>query len=803
MNYLMSSSHDAVKSGFRVRQLPGLVPALPSYSRLGFGWGIVTLVAYNILGSRTAYSYDQFGNLASVTDPLGHATVYESDLRGRKTYEGGATYPVRYAYDLFGNKVSMTTYRDEDAHKGDVTQWLYDEASNCMTNKVYADGKGPSYDYDAYGRLVKRIWARGVVTIYTYDDWGALTRTDYSDDTPSVVLSYDAMGRQTQAIDAAGVTTFAYDSFGSLTNETVVGVAGTNTIEHFYDVFGRDAGYALNGVRQSTLSYDAANGRLASMQIPAIEDEQNHCPPPPLFSTFQWTYLAGSDLKSSLTYPNSLTASWIYDANNKLLQVCNATPTNIISQYDYMYDAAGRRINVSKTGTAFTQDDAIAYDYNARSELTNAVAAVDSDYRYSYAFDDIGNRESSSERGTNSVYTANQLNQYTEISDSALSASPRETFTPQFDDDGNQTLIKTATGIWSVTYNGENRPVLWENVSTNSPTPNSSTPPLISMSFDRMCRRVTKNAQRFIYDGYLQIADNSGNAYVWDPTESVATRPLVWQRSALGTQHSTLFYTHDGNKNVSEVIASNNDVSAHYEYAPFGALTVSRGTSATANSWRFSSEYAEDDTATVYYNYRHYEPVTGRWLGRDPLGENAGACLYAILHNISVCAVDVLGMHIFEKYCTVDKITEDSDWKLEKYKYKTISANNGFQQITEIETTWVLHAEVECCCWSWWHGFGRRSYKVRNKISKRVKYSSQLPKYYYAYTPTGLTSIPSPVTLSQLLGEIAAATLSEIMSGIEMFVDRQSAIELFEAVKNMKPKTTSEGFWPADKCNED
>ena len=93
MNYLMSSSHDAVKSGFRVRQLPGLVPALPSYSRLGFGWGIVTLVAYNILGSRTAYSYDQFGNLASVTDPLGHATVYEYDLP-RYTR---AAQPIRFA----------------------------------------------------------------------------------------------------------------------------------------------------------------------------------------------------------------------------------------------------------------------------------------------------------------------------------------------------------------------------------------------------------------------------------------------------------------------------------------------------------------------------------------------------------------------------------------------------------------------------------------------------------------------------------------------------------------------------------
>ena len=53
-------------------------------------------------------------------------------------------------------------------------------------------------------------------------------------------------------------------------------------------------------------------------------------------------------------------------------------------------------------------------------------------------------------------------------------------------------VTTTAWDGWSVTYNGENRPVLWENVSTNSPTHNSSTPTLISMSYDRMGRRVTK-----------------------------------------------------------------------------------------------------------------------------------------------------------------------------------------------------------------------------------------------------------------------------------------------------------------------
>ena len=76
-------------------------------------------------------------------------------------------------------------------------------------------------------------------------------------------------------------------------------------------------------------------------------------------SRSQWSYLQGSDLKTSLTYPNGLIASWTYDANNQLLQVRNATPTNGISQFDYAYDAAGRRTAIAKSGTAFEFDDGL------------------------------------------------------------------------------------------------------------------------------------------------------------------------------------------------------------------------------------------------------------------------------------------------------------------------------------------------------------------------------------------------------------------------------------------------------------
>ena len=590
------------------------------------GRGNSTRVEYNAigqrvasidaLGNRTIYKYDQFGNLTSIINPLGNAIVYEYDLRGLKTYEGGATYPVRYTYDVFGNKTTMMTYRDEkgergtgNGERGDVTTWLYDEASGVMTNKVYADGKGPKYNYTPDGKLARRIWARGIVTDYSYDGWGNLTNTVYSDGTPTISFFYDVLGRQTEARDAAGVTMFLYDSFGSLTNETVVGVAGTNTIERYWDGYGRTIGYALNGARQTTIGYEPDKGRIATMEIADNHSTTttNH------YNAFSWTYLPGSDLKSSLAYPNGLSATWIYDANNQLLQVCNATPTNVISQYDYTYDAVGRRIGVSMSGSTFTQDDTVAYGYNNRSELTNAVAAVDSNYRYAYDFDDIGNRETSSERGTNSFYYANNLNQYTAVDD----------FTPQFDDDGNQTLIKTVTGIWQVQYNAENRPIIWQCVSTNTPAPNPSTPSLISMSYDRMGRRVAKNNQRFVYDGYLQIANSELQTpnsklqtFIWDPTEPVATRPLVWNR-----ENYTFYYAHDGNKNVSEVISDRGYIVEHYKYTPFGLAFIQRGSFAVSNPWRFSSEYAEDDMAIVYYNYRYYEFSMGRWIGRDEVDE--------------------------------------------------------------------------------------------------------------------------------------------------------------------------------------
>lgn len=181
------------------------------------------------------------------------------------------------------------------------------------------------------------------------------------------------------------------------------------------------------------------------------------------------------------------------------------------------------------------------------------------------------------------------------------------------------------------------------------------------MAYDHQGRRrlyvevaagVTNKLHRFTYDDYVCVARNrevdvehgvGTDDFVWNPTEPIATRPLMCDLSGGGT----LFYCHDGNKNVSEAISLDGTIAAHYEYSSFGKVVLVTSenedqSTANLNPYRFSSEYGDDALELVYYNYRHYNPVDGRWKGRD-VDENLSVNMYAILLNANVSGFDVLG----------------------------------------------------------------------------------------------------------------------------------------------------------------
>ncbi|MBP5319903.1 MAG: DUF922 domain-containing protein, partial [Kiritimatiellae bacterium] len=92
------------------------------------------------------------------------------------------------------------------------------------------------------------------------------------------------------------------------------------------------------------------------------------------------------------------------------------------------------------------------------------------------------------------------------------------------------------------------------------------------------------------------------------------------------------------------VVDANGAVTAHYEYAPFGNVTVTIGSLVSANRFRFSSEYADDALGLVYYNYRHYEPVTGRWMGREMFLSSLVRNLFCFVGNLPLSKIDVWGL---------------------------------------------------------------------------------------------------------------------------------------------------------------
>ena len=213
-----------------------------------------------------------------------------------------------------------------------------------------------------------------------------------------------------------------------------------------------------------------------------------------------------------------------------------------------------------------------------------------------------------------------------------------------YDANGNQTIVETPSGRWAVEWNAENRPVRWACGNRT-----------LLMAYDHMGRRVrcveitggiTNRVATFLYDGYLCIARTENgrtDRFLWDPTEPVATRPLA--TVADGTAY---LYAHDANKNVSELVsARTGGTAAHYDYSSFGKTLIAAGPLRNRNPFRFSSEYVDDATGLSYYNWRHYDPVHGTWLGRDPIGTDGGVNLYAFCGNDPINFFDSNGAFIY------------------------------------------------------------------------------------------------------------------------------------------------------------
>ena len=634
------------------------------------GRGNASVVEQNVLGwttkttdaagnvTTTAYNLAH-GKPSCVTDALGKTHCYAYDLRGNVVAEfGTGTQPVVFGFDDANNPVLQKLFRvaseviEDDPRSredlaADETRWIYHAATGLLLSKIYPDEGQLDYAYDAFNRLASTTWTREVsagtrlkATRAYAEKTGELVSVSYNDGTPGETHVYNHLGQLTQSADASGTRVYIYNNYNEVESETLTGDAIAHAVTELRDAFGRGTGYvyAKNGSVQQTTgtAYAEATGRLATACFVHGGAEK----------TFTYNYLSGTNLLESLACPSNLTLVHTYEDKRDLvagMRIYRGAGTDVVLR-NYTYDALGRPLTCSTSRNGTTQND--TFGYNPRSELTSATLG---NANYAYAFDNIGNRETSSEAGTTLAYTANNLNQYTSIAQSSSSSQEEgdraegvvEALT--YDADGNATLIQTFTGTWSITYNGANRPIRFRNEETDT---------TVECGYDSQGRRYFKKVtvagtvtlhHRYIYRGYLQIAcvdcTRSGHPALWfvtwDPSQPTATRPLAIQKD--GTWFT---YGYDITKNVCEVFGPAGYIRTAYSYAPFGNVTESGDVS---QPFQWSSEVYDSELDLVYYNYRHYSPSLGRFLSRDPIAEQGGLNLYAFVKNNPNISTDFLG----------------------------------------------------------------------------------------------------------------------------------------------------------------
>lgn len=336
------------------------------------------------LGGKIVMAYDEGARLRRVTNPLGKdIAAYSYDEFGRLASRTDAAGAVeRYAYDA-NDQLSELTDR-----KGQVTRFSYDEAGRLtrmeapdrVLEQAYDGagrlirvesngGQGASridYEYDAADRMLREVQTfqgRSQIVSYAYDRLDRLISRKL-DDQDELRYEWDLANRLTAIHYAGQATRYEWDVAGRLLKKTF---PNGITADYGYDAANRPLSIdykKADGSRIDRLSYgyDARGQRISKTVAAAHLGAET-----PMTADYD-----AADRMTSITLrpgkPGSETCTLSYDANGNLVaKDCGAGPSGM-TRYGwdslnrlvsivgpglnagFAYDALGRRVNRTLNG---------------------------------------------------------------------------------------------------------------------------------------------------------------------------------------------------------------------------------------------------------------------------------------------------------------------------------------------------------------------------------------------------------------------------------------------------------------------
>jgi RHS repeat-associated protein len=543
-------------------------------------------------GSRSSsFTYDGARRLASVTDPSGRTAQFTYDAADRvtrQTLAGGRA--ISFQYDADGNLTAVTPPGGSE-HQFAFT--AVDLLSSYAPPIVSGTGV-TTYRYNK-DRQVTLITRPDTSTIaMAYDGAGRLSTMTTADGD----YSYHFAGGLLTSVSAPDGGTLIYGYDGSLlASESWTGIVAGTVSRQFDDNF---RVVSENNVART---YDADGLLTASGAFAVQRDPQ-------------------SGLITSTTLGN-VSDSRTYNNYAEPLQYSVAFNGQEVLSDQYTRDDLGRLTEVQETLNGASTS--VTYDYDAAGRLQTVKR--DGTTTASYAYDENGNRQSRSTAGgvENFIYDAQ---------DRLLTGSSRS-YT--YNANGGLATKTDVDGTTTYSYDalGNLRSVVLPNGK------------VIEYVIDARNRRIGKKVNGTLVKGWL-YADQLRPAAELDGAGNVVSTFVYGLRANVpeyvirGGVTYRIIADHLGSPRFV-LDAASNTLAQALSYDEFG--NVLADSNPGFQPFGFAGGLYDAEAGLVRMGARDYDPQTGRWITKDPVGFGGGeTSFYTYCSNDPVNSIDPSGL---------------------------------------------------------------------------------------------------------------------------------------------------------------
>lgn len=551
------------------------------------------------------YTYDNNGNIKTVTDSLGRVTTLTYDALDRLVQSVDPLSGItKFEYNVAGQLTKVTDPRSK------ITAYIRDGFGQVWAQSS-PDSGTTSFEYNVAGLQTKMTRADDTVTDYIYDTLGRLKTVTSGGQSWTYTYDTCTNGKSSlcqQQDPSGGKTVFTYTPQGQLATraDTIVGnsVTTLHTTYYYYDNYGRlNAITYPNGV---AVGYGYAYGKLKTMTVNiggtvsnVITDTRYR----PYGAAVKWTY------------GNGLTRALSYDLDSRISALFTLNGTTGLQSLNYTYDKNNQITKITNgVNSSLTQD----HTYDELGRLRTVVAT---NANQDFLYDGNGNRTSHTWGGQVDLYsvsgTSNRL--------SAITGPRPKTFT--FNANGNMTANAGVT----YTYDSFNQ----LKTATKAGV---TTTYVVNAQGQRIFKQASHGNYRYIYAGQnTLLSEYKDNTAVW-------TNYLWFDGQLVGlVRGTTLTYVHTDHLGRPE-LATNTAKAAVWKASNYAfGRTVTQDSIGGLNLG-FPGQYYDSETGNWHNGFRDYDSSIGGYLQTDPIGLMSGLNTYAYVGGNPVSFVDPLGL---------------------------------------------------------------------------------------------------------------------------------------------------------------